>query len=519
MLIGALVGGPLAIGFGIFIVIYDEEFRIRAVAQELMAPTAGREKEILAAFTALDVLNTPPCGDAELEHLRSIVIGSVIVHDIIRRQAGLLHCSALYGRREITIPALAQPGYVISPDQMVWRHVALTAAPGHDFVLIAHRAFILVVHGYGQAPGLQPSYLDISRAFIDRAHDHVSWFLGEKLDVPTAALHDGAGFWHRDRFTAVACAQDQAVCLALSIRLFAMLRKNIEPFSIFALAGALIGSSASVMAMLWWRSSQSLQWCLLRAIRQGDLVLLYQPIVGAGGRAVIGAEALMRWPGAPGGPVGPDVFIPAAENGGLIGELTCLAIQTVSRDLGAFLRSRADFTVSINIVADDLEDPRFHAALAAYIVGEGILPSQVALELTERRAAEVEAANLVINDLRRAGYKIYIDDFGTGYSSLSYLSDLSIDAIKLDKSFTQTVDTEAARARLVQPIMDMARDIGVPVIVEGVETEGQAAYFRRRGVACMQGWLFGRPVEAKELMRRVAQSLEDTHDIVWLEQA
>ncbi len=519
ILIGACLGGPIAIGFGIFVVVNDEEFRVRGLAQGLIEPTAGREQEILAVAALLDALNTVPCADADLEALRAVVIGSAIVQDVIRRESGRLVCSALYGRREITIPELAKPGYVISPEQTVWRHVLLKLAPGHEFLAVAHRDFILLVHVNNQPPYLRPGYLQLSRAFIDRARGHVSWFLGQPVDMPASALRSGATFWRGGHFTAVGCAQDQAICLTLSTTLFAMLRQNMRPFGVFALAGALTGSAASVLAMLWWRGRRSLYGCLRRAIRHGDLVLLYQPIVSAGGLNVVGAEALMRWPNAPGGPIGPDVFIPAAEDGGLIGELTCLAIETVGRDLGAFLRSHAGFTVSINIVADDLEDPRFHAALAASIVGEGISTSQVALELTERRAAEVEAATLAINELRRAGYKIYIDDFGTGFSSLSYLSDLSIDAIKLDKSFTNTVDTEAARARLVQPIMDMARDIGVPVIVEGVETQGQAAYFRRRGAASMQGWLFGRPVDAQELMRRVSENVTELRVVGYLKEA
>jgi sensor c-di-GMP phosphodiesterase-like protein len=213
----------------------------------------------------------------------------------------------------------------------------------------------------------------------------------------------------------------------------------------------------------------------------------------------------MRWPAATGAAIGPDQFIPIAEDAGMICDLTCFAIRRVSEDLGSLLRFNPTFTVSINIVADDLHNERFHAALAAFISAVGILPPQIALELTERRAAEVEAANVAINRLRQAGYKIYIDDFGTGFSSLTYLSDLAIDAIKLDKSFTGTVNTEMARARLVPPILEMAKDVGVPVIVEGVETECQAAYFRAHGVLGMQGYLFSKPVEAPQLLQGISK--------------
>jgi sensor c-di-GMP phosphodiesterase-like protein len=236
--------------------------------------------------------------------------------------------------------------------------------------------------------------------------------------------------------------------------------------------------------------------------------MLYQPIVNIATGEIFGVEALMRWPVKAGEPISPDEFIPVAESFGIIGELTRVAIRAVSQDLGNFLRSHPNFTASINIVASDLYDKSFHETLYTYLESQEIAPTQIALELTERRAAQVEAADVVIKQLRRLGYKVYIDDFGTGYSSLNYLSDLSIDAIKLDKSFTSAVGTDAARARLIRPIMDMARDIGVKVIVEGVETDEQAALFREYGAWAIQGWLVGKAVYATEVISRVERISE-----------
>jgi sensor c-di-GMP phosphodiesterase-like protein len=102
--------------------------------------------------------------------------------------------------------------------------------------------------------------------------------------------------------------------------------------------------------------------------------------------------------------------------------------------------------------------------------------------------------------LREKGFRIYIDDFGTGYSSLSYLKDLAVDAIKIDKSFTEMVGTDSPKIGLVSAMLNMAKSLSVAVIVEGVETEAQAAYFRKHKVAMMQGWLFGHPVDAAELI-------------------
>jgi sensor c-di-GMP phosphodiesterase-like protein len=277
----------------------------------------------------------------------------------------------------------------------------------------------------------------------------------------------------------------------------------LEFAMIFVVSGAVAGGFASTLLAVWVRRRRTLPMRLQRAIRQEGLIMLYQPVVSVASGEVVGAEALVRWPVQPSGQIKPSEFIPIAEAVGLIGHLTCFAIRTVSKQFGDFLRFHRGFTVSINIVASDLFDKLFHDTLYAYVEEQDIPPSQIALELSERRAGQVEAADIVIKRLRRIGYKVYIADFGTGHSNLSYLSDLPIDAVKLDKSFTTAIGAGTARAGLVPPIMKMAQEIGVKVIVAGVETGEQAALFQDYGASAMQGWLFGQACPAIDIIRRV----------------
>ncbi len=502
ILAGAVVGAPLAVGVGIFVVAKAEKARVAFGAQAMITALRAREAEVTGVLASLDQWNAEPCSAPDLTKLRAIIIGSTIIQDIVRRDHGRLVCSALYGVADIRIPALAAPGFVLNPEQTIWRNVELPGAPGHTFIVIGHRDAFVIVRPSPMPPDRAPGYFRISRFFINRASRHLEWFAGKPVDLPAESLEDGREFWHEGSYVAVACATDRMMCLVLQAPWSAMLRRNATPFEIFCLAGALTGSAGSLGLLMWLHRRRSILHRLHRALRDGTLVMHYQPILNVETQQVVAAEALMRWPAKTGEAIGPDEFIPVAEEGGLIGDLTCFAIRRVSEELGPLLRRNPHFTVSVNIVADDLDDARFHAALDWHIARAGIPPSQIALELTERRSSEVKAANAVITRLRQAGYKIYIDDFGTGFSSLTYLSDLSVDAIKLDKSFTSTVNTEVVRARLVPPILDMAKDIGVKVIVEGVETEYQAAYFRSYGIRCMQGWLFGRPVEAGELLKK-----------------
>jgi sensor c-di-GMP phosphodiesterase-like protein len=500
---GAVGGGLLALSFGVSVVERSEEDGVRREALALISAVRAREAEVSGVLVALDRLQNSPCSIADLTKLRAIVLGSTIILDIVRRDHGRLACSAVYGNTDIAIPALAQPGVRLSSDQTIWRYANLPSVPGHKFIIVGHNEAFVIVRPSGTPPDFAPEHLNLSRFFVDSSSGQISWFAGKPVSVPSALLKDGSRFWHAGSYVTVACATDRMMCLALQAPWLAMFKRNAAPFEFFVLAGGLTGSAASLSILTWLGQRRSIQYRLRKAVQDGELVLHYQPIFDVRIGEIVAAEALMRWPVGTGVCIGPDEFIPIAEESGMIGDITCLAIRRVSEELGAMLRLRPSFLVSINIAADDFGDKRFHAALAKYIVAAGISPSQIALELTERRSAEVEAASTAIRHLRRAGYKIYIDDFGTGYSSLTYLSDLTIDAIKLDRSFTSTVNTGVARARLVTPILEMAKDTGVPVIVEGVETSYQETYFRERGVLRMQGTLFGKPVEAARLMTSI----------------
>jgi len=497
---GAIIGSPLTLAFGVLIVLKAEKAWVRNEAQALIATVRTREAEVTGVLAALDRLQAAPCSPADLASLRAIVLRSTIIIDIVRRDHGRLACSAMYGAADISIPAMAKPGVVLTPDQTIWRNAELPAVPGHNVTIVGHNTAFVIVRPNPTPPEYAPDYLSVSRFFVSTSGPTLSWFSGKPIKVKPGLLRDGNSFWHQRSYLAVACATDRMMCLVVKAQWSAMLRKNEWPFEIFGLAGGLTGSAGSLMLLTWLHKRGTVLYRLRRALTGGELIMHYQLIVDVRLNQMVAAEALMRWPVETGIAVGPDEFIPIAEEGGMIGELTRFAIRRVGEDLGPMLRLRPHFIVSINIVADDLADEQFHAALDKHILGAGISPSQIALELTERRSAVVEPTNAAIRRLRGAGYKIYIDDFGTGFSSLSYLSDLAVDAIKLDKSFTSTVNTRAVRARLVPPILDMAKDIGVPVIAEGVENPYQAAYFRNHGVVRMQGGLFGRPMEAADLL-------------------
>ena len=246
-----------------------------------------------------------------------------------------------------------------------------------------------------------------------------------------------------------------------------------------------------------------------RAIAKDELRVVYQPIVILATRRIVGAEALARWTDEEGFEVGPDVFIRIAEERGFVGEITRLVARRVLQDFAETLRSHPDFRLSINVASADLGDPGFLPMLDRALAKAGVSAQSLAIEITESCTAQHDVAIAAILALRERGHSVHIDDFGTGYSSLSYLHALSIDAIKIDKSFTHAIGTEAVTVSILPQILAMAETLKLGVIVEGVETGLQAEYFETNAQPVLaQGWLFGHPVPAEEFFRILSEDEE-----------
>ena len=184
-------------------------------------------------------------------------------------------------------------------------------------------------------------------------------------------------------------------------------------------------------------------------------------------------------------------------------------LKRALKDLSEFLHELPAFRLSLNVTAADLGDPLFLRDLSERMHAAGIAPRHLAIEITEGSTARGTAAAETLLMLRDAGYSVHIDDFGTGYSSLSYLQDLAIDAIKIDRCFTQAVGTGAASMAVLPRVLAMADALHLLVIVEGIETETQARYFLSTGQPLFaQGWLFGHPMTAKDMRQRLRQERE-----------
>ncbi|SFU99215.1 putative bifunctional diguanylate cyclase/phosphodiesterase [Pseudoduganella namucuonensis] len=242
------------------------------------------------------------------------------------------------------------------------------------------------------------------------------------------------------------------------------------------------------------------------ALERDEFELYYQAQVDQRGR-IVGAEALVRWNHPNGGCVPPSRFIPLAEETGLILALGGWVLERACAQWKEWQRlpGTRGLTVAVNVSARQFHQPDFCERVAAAVARHGVAPGVLKLELTEGMLLEsMERTIATMHRLKRIGVRLSLDDFGTGYSSLQYLKRLPLDQLKIDQSFVRDLVGDGNDQAIVLTIIAMARSLKLEVIAEGVETEAQRALLAKLGCRRYQGYLFGRPVPASELMRAVA---------------
>lgn len=238
----------------------------------------------------------------------------------------------------------------------------------------------------------------------------------------------------------------------------------------------------------------AMQERLRSALAEDHFVLHYQPVLLVDGLTVVGAEALVRMRDGE-GMVPPSDFIPQAESSGLMPEVGAWVLHRALSDLAAWPRGAAPTSVGINVSPTQLVRPGFAASVLVALEQHGVDAGRLIVEVTETSLLDERArAASALHELHDAGVLIALDDFGTGYSSLSWLHELPVDIVKIDRCFVQTMVDDHRRAVVVRSIIDIAEEIGLGVVAEGVETEEQLGMLREFGCETAQGYLLGRPV-------------------------
>ncbi len=240
---------------------------------------------------------------------------------------------------------------------------------------------------------------------------------------------------------------------------------------------------------------------LRRALLEQAFVLHYQPKVRLDDGGLQGVEALLRWTDAELGPMSPELFIPIAEEAGLVNAIDRWVIGAACAQLAAWRAAGCSIPgVAVNVSASLVCREDLAGLIHVLLQEHGLAPSDLTLELTERLLLGDDGhAQQQMRQLSELGVRISLDDFGTGYSSLSYLRRLPVGELKLDRSFVRDLEHDDGDRALAVAILGIGRALGLPVVAEGVETEGQRRILLKAGCGLSQGWLFARALPAHEL--------------------
>jgi EAL domain-containing protein (putative c-di-GMP-specific phosphodiesterase class I)/GGDEF domain-containing protein len=238
---------------------------------------------------------------------------------------------------------------------------------------------------------------------------------------------------------------------------------------------------------------------MAKALDRGEFLLLYQPVVSIVSNTIIGFEALARWEHPERGTIAPSEFIPIAERTGFIVRLGRWVLEQACAQMKTWQETvpAPRVWVSVNLSSVQLNDPGIVSHVAEALRQSGLDPRSLVLELTEGSAMQNPGAvRSILMDLRAAGIRVSVDDFGTGYSSLAYLRQFPVDCLKVDRAFVRTLETDKDAATILGSLTTMARQLGLHVIAEGIETVEQLSVLRRLDCELVQGYLFAKPLAA-----------------------
>ena len=502
-ILGFILGAFAGLCLGRGMLLRTAKADLSDYAQHLSRNADALRQELSVTFGELNVQPFPRCSNPDLWALQTRTFRSNQLKDIGRTHNGMLYCSAFLGRLKKPYVE-GKPTLVLEDGTHVYADVALVlASMGGDHGTVVESGdldAVLSPNAFDHWNRPHVSYMIVA---VDRKTNRMARIAGSTISLQTSQILSPGFALLAGRIYHATCSKQNQICAVTSESLADVWSDSRTTQIAYSAMGAFAGLSLGLLGALLYLRTLSLSYQLHCAIRRSSpsLRLVYEPILDSRTYRTVGAETLLRWTDQTGASISPDVFVRLAEEKGFIDELTAFVVRRAIWEIKDLLRQHSHFTLSINIAASDMNGHRLLGLLEKEVLRANISPGQIALELTERSTADLAVARAAIRRLREAGYKVHIDDFGTGFSSLSYIDQLAVNAIKIDRSFTRAVGTDAVTAPILPQMIAMAESLGVEVIVEGVETEVQRKFLSENGKPLrLQGWFFSRPLSAEGLI-------------------
>ena len=479
--------------------------RASGYAQDVLRRSEGTSAQILDGITRIAAIaGAQDCSADSIAAMRNVDLSSRYIQAAGRVADGEFACSSLglsgpdtaLGPADITHPS----GVTIRTD------VRFPFAPEASFLVVEFNGYAAIIHkglpidtALDQPDVMLAAYSQVTGQILaQRGAIRAEWIPDETASQATQFIRDG--------YLVVVAPSSRFLIGAIAAIPLAHLEERIRYIGFITLPLGLVAGGIFALALLRMASQQrSLPNQIRSGLKRNEFHLEYQPVVDLATGRWVGAEALLRWQRGR-ELVRPDLFIPSAEEAGLIRQISRRVIGLACLDAAGLFREFPAFHLGINLSAEDLADSETIALMDHLTEATGARSGNLLVEATERGFTDPETAGPIIRRLRLSGVAVAVDDFGTGYSSLSTLQAFELDYLKIDKAFIDTLGTGAATSSVVEHIIDMAKSLNLKMIAEGVETREQVEMLKRLGVQYAQGWLFDRampyPVFIDKLRRQ-----------------
>jgi sensor c-di-GMP phosphodiesterase-like protein len=480
-------------------------------ARDVLLRSEGTSAQILNGvnqIAALGIANG--CSARNVAAMRNIDLSSSYIQAMGRVLNDQLVCSSL---------GLAGPNMALGPVDIVHptgvtlrTDVRFPFAPNSSFLVVEANGYAVIVHkdlpintALDQPDIALATYSQPSKQLLtSRGPIRPEW-------IDAVGDQQQAQFIDDGHLVVVLPSQNFLIGAIAAIPV-AQLDARIRDVMMIALPIGLLAGAIFAVALYRLSVLQRSMPNLIRSgLKRNEFHLEYQPIVDLKTGQWVGAEALLRWNRGK-ELVRPDIFIAAAEEAGLIQEISRRVVGLACLDAAGLFKEFPDFHLGINLSSADLADPKTLVLLDRLTEATGARSGNLLVEATERGFTDPEKAGPIIRQLRLSGVAVAVDDFGTGYSSLSTLEALELDYLKIDKSFIDTLGTGAATSSVVGHIIDMAKSLNLKMVAEGVETDDQAQMLRSLDVQYAQGWLFSRAVPYPQLLETLRRQQESAVD-------
>ena len=493
----AIVASPIVVLNALlaFNVLTTAKREVVVAAAEVLTLVEARLDDAATALISLGLRGVSGCSAATKDALQ----------EASRRSNSIAEVATLNGAGEGVCSAFGEPRVVrrVSPE-----HGTLSPDVLLSLVAIGKPASAQMIRLQWRNPdgtGLRvltpsedlfPYFLrsPLAAAFVAQAVLVDGAVVARKLVDPSLAAPDRSGL---PTVAASAASQRYPLRIDISTPGIALVQANGMLFAYANLIGLVFALISAILAAVLSRRSGGPVREMTDAIRNGEFVPYYQPVIDITSGRLVGCEVLARWRKPDGRIVGPGAFITLAEASGAIFPMTVAIMEAARDDLGALYGARPHLKLGFNLFAGHFDDLAIVEDVERIYLTSSIRMTQLMFEVTERQPLpDIPRARLVIAKLQALGARVALDDVGTGHGGLSYLLKLGVDVMKMDKMFVDAIGTDRYSIAIVDSLVKLADDMNLDLIAEGVESFEQVEYLRAKGVRMAQGYVFAPPLPA-----------------------